>query len=101
MNFVIGIATLLLLLSLLLVVFRLLRGPSIADRAVAGDSVSLHVIGLIGLYSIASGQSILIDLVIVTAVFGFLSLTVIGVYVERGARGKTSVELEVDRSVRH
>ncbi len=94
MTIVLNIVTVILLASLALVILRLLRGPSIADRAIAGDLVTLHVIALIMLYSIISEQSTLIDLVIVTAIAGFISVTVIGIYIERTALGKTNGERE-------
>jgi multicomponent Na+:H+ antiporter subunit F len=84
--------TLLVLISLTLVIIRLLRGPSVADRAVAADQVAIHVVALIGIYSIKSGQSLLIDLVIVTAIVGFISIAVIGVYIERAVHGKAQSE---------
>lgn len=92
MNTLTTIIFLVLLGSLTLVIVRLLRGPSIADRAVAGDQVSIHVVALIGVYAIRSGQANLIDLVIVTAIVGFITTTVIGVYIERATRGKVMVE---------
>ena len=55
---------------------------------------ALLVIALIMLYSIISEQSTLIDLVIVTAIAGFISVTVIGIYIERTALGKTNGERE-------
>lgn len=94
MTAVLYLVTIILLISLSLVIVRLIRGPSIADRAIAGDLVTLHVIALIMLYSIISQQSTLIDLVIVTAIVGFISVTVIGIYIERTALGKTNGERE-------
>lgn len=89
MSLVFDVVTVILLISLLLVVLRLVRGPTLPDRAVASDQVSLHVVALIAIFSMSSSQPILIDLVIVIAVVGFVSLAVIGIYVERTARGKT------------
>lgn len=94
MTVVLNLVTILMLISLSLVIVRLIRGPSIADRAIAGDLVTLHVIALIMVYSIVSQQSTLIDLVIVTAIAGFISVTVIGIYIERNALGKTHGERE-------
>jgi len=82
----------LLLISLSLVVIRLLRGPSLADRALAGDQISIHVVMIIIVYSIATAQEMLIDLVIVTAIVGFISVAVIGIYIDRGTRGKFRAE---------
>ncbi len=82
-----------LLLSLVLVTVRLLRGPSLADRAVASDQLALRVVALIVVHSMESDQPFLIDLVIVTAIVGFLSLAVIGIYIERIVRSKKQDEL--------
>lgn len=83
-----NIITVVLLFSLTLVAIRLFRGPTLADRAVAGDQISIHVIALIGVYTIMTEQPMLLDLLVVTAVVGFATITVIGVFIERSARGK-------------
>ncbi|HRE48689.1 MAG TPA: monovalent cation/H+ antiporter complex subunit F [Aggregatilineales bacterium] len=90
-----GVLTLvsyLILLSLILAAYRLVRGPSLPDRAVAADQVSLHVIAFVVVFALRSNQRALIDLVIVTAIVGFLSVVVIGIYLERGVKGKTTLE---------
>jgi multisubunit Na+/H+ antiporter MnhF subunit len=88
MSIVFDVVMVLLLISLVLVIYRLVRGPTLPDRAVASDQVAIHVVGLIAVYSMSSQQPILIDLVIVVAVVGFLSMAVIGIYIDRAARGK-------------
>jgi multicomponent Na+:H+ antiporter subunit F len=88
MSIVFDAITIMLLISLVLVIYRLVRGPTLPDRAVAGDQVAIHVVSLIAVYSMSSQQPILIDLVIVVAIVGFLSMAVIGIYIDRAARGK-------------
>lgn len=92
MSIVFDVVTTALLISLMLVVYRLVRGPTLPDRAVASDQIAIHVVALIAVYSMSSQQPILIDLVIVTAIVGFLSVAVIGIYIERAAGGKTQPE---------
>jgi multicomponent Na+:H+ antiporter subunit F len=92
MNLIWTLAEILLLVSLTLVALRLIRGPSLADRAVASDQIALRVVGLVAVYSMKSNQPFLIDLSIVTALVGFLTLAVIAIYIERGLRGKTRME---------
>lgn len=91
MKLVFDFVTLALLVSLALVTFRLVRGPTLPDRAVSSDLLAIHVVALIGVHSLASGQPILIDLVIVTAIVGFMGTAVVGVYMERAIRGKVHV----------
>jgi multisubunit Na+/H+ antiporter MnhF subunit len=92
MSIVFDIIVIMLLISLVLVIYRLVRGPTLPDRAVAGDQVAIHVVSLIAVYSMSSQQPILIDLVIVVAIVGFLSMAVIGIYIDRAARGKAQSE---------
>ncbi len=93
MNTILFSVELLLLLSLVLVTIRLLRGPTLADRAVASDQLALRVVALIAVHSMVTDQPFLIDLVIVTAIVGFLSMAVIGIYIERMARRKRGEEI--------
>ncbi len=73
-----------LALSMALSALRLLRGPSIPDRALAFDVIMVHVVGLIALYAILVREALLIDAVIIVAVLGFLGTVAIARYVERG-----------------
>jgi multicomponent Na+:H+ antiporter subunit F len=73
-----------LALSMALSALRLLRGPSILDRALAFDVIMTHVVGLIALYAILVREALLIDAVIIVAVLGFLATVTIARYVERG-----------------
>jgi multicomponent Na+:H+ antiporter subunit F len=92
MTVVLNLVNLILLLSLALTIYRLVRGPTLADRAVASDQIAINVTALIAVYSISSDQPTLIDLVIVTAIVGFLSMAVIGIYIERAVHGKTRLQ---------
>ncbi|NJN18474.1 MAG: cation transporter [Oscillochloris sp.] len=81
-----GMAGLMLLLSLSLgiVVWRLLRGPTIPDQTVAFDMIIIHLVALIVMYAITTGVFILIDVVIVIAVLGFLGTVAIARFIEEG-----------------
>lgn len=73
-----------LALSMALSAWRLLRGPSIPDRALAYDVIMVHVVGLIALDVILVGETLLIDAVMIVAVLGFLGTVAIARYIERG-----------------
>lgn len=70
--------------SLLLVIVRLLMGPSIPDRTMAIDMVFVHVVALIALYGVAVERDVLIDAILITAVLGFLGTVAISRYIEGG-----------------
>lgn len=88
---VLGITNTLLFISLVLTTIRLVRGPDLADRAMAGDQIALHVVMFGLVHAISTYQSLLIDVLIVTAIVGFLSLSLTGIYIERSERGKARI----------
>ena len=81
----IDIAYAAIMLSFALTVFRLLRGPTLADRVVALDMMALLGIAFIGLFSIATGEAAYLDVAIALALIGFLATVAFARYIYRGA----------------
>lgn len=74
-----------MIVSFALTVFRLLRGPTPADRVVALDMLTLLGIGFIGLFSISTGEYAFLDVAIALALVGFLATVAFARYVYRSA----------------
>ena len=70
------------ILCCFIAIYRLLRGPSAPDRAVAGDCVDVMTDMALVLVAMYSGRGIYLDIAIVTAILGFLSQVLIGKYLE-------------------
>lgn len=64
--------------------WRLLRGPSIPDRATAFDMIMIHLVALVALFVVASGALVVIDALIVVAVLGFLGTVALARFIEEG-----------------
>ena len=79
-----NIAGLLILLSFLITLIRLIKGPSIADRAVAIDTMTIAGISLIVFLAAMLGRIIYVDVAIVYAIISFVGIIVIARYLERG-----------------
>ena len=62
--------------------YRIVKGPSVPDRATAFDNTMLHVVGLIALYVVLVGETLLLDGVIVVSVLGFLGTVALARYIE-------------------
>lgn len=73
-------------LAIVLCVIRLMRGPSVADRAMALDQISVQAVGIVMLYSIRVNDAIYLDAALVVALIGFLSVLAFARYIERGAK---------------
>ena len=64
--------------------FRLAKGPSAADRMVAGDSMDVLVCCAMVLYSLYSGRGIYLDIAIICALLGIVDTMLVGRYLEKG-----------------
>lgn len=75
----------LLVLGVVLVFIRLLRGPSLPDRVIALDILSVLGIGITVAFAIATDQPVFIDVASVLALVSFLGTIAFAAYVERRA----------------
>lgn len=84
LNLTILIATYLLCLALVLNLYRLLKGPSLADRILAIDTMFINTIALIVLASISQHSLILFEVAMLLAVMGFVGTLAVSKYILRG-----------------
>ena len=70
-----------IMLSLILI-YRVAKGPSVVDRAVAGDSIDLLTTVALIAFAVYSGRGVYLDIALVLAVLGFLSTVIISKYLE-------------------
>jgi multicomponent Na+:H+ antiporter subunit F len=73
----------LLVASIILCFIRLVRGPDVADRAVAFDLIAVHAVGIIALFAVRTGSPTLADAAIIISVLGFLGTVMLARYWEQ------------------
>lgn len=66
----------------LMLLYRLFKGPSAADRAVSADAIDILADLALILFALYSGRGIYLDIALVTAVLGFVGSTLISKYLE-------------------
>ena len=71
-----------LVLAALLVLFRVMRGPTAADRVVAIDILGILIVGLCAVLTVATGRSWYIDIGIAWALQSFISALALSKYLE-------------------
>lgn len=72
------------LIATALAFVRILLGPTIPDRAVGLDGMTIIAISLIAFLAHFSNRLIYLDVALVYAVVSFLGVVALGRYVERG-----------------
>ena len=84
LGIVIPICLAVLGVAVLLTVARLIRGPSVADRILALDTLSIKAIALIVLFGIWKGSGLYFEAALLIAVMGFVSTVALCKFLLRG-----------------
>lgn len=71
-------------LALLLSLVRLVRGPGLADRILALDTMYINTIALLIVYGIHAGLGIFFEAALLIALMGFISTVALCKYLLRG-----------------
>lgn len=64
--------------------YRLLKGPTAADRMVAADSTDICISCAMMLFSLYSGRGIYLDIAIISAMLGIINTMLVGRYLDKG-----------------
>ncbi len=89
----------LILIGMAVAFVRVAKGPSLADRVVALDMMTVTIISFCGVYAVFMDEPSLLDVAIVLALVGFLATVALARYAERriardGADRSETSELE-------
>lgn len=71
------------MLSLAVAFIRLARGPTLADRVVALDMMTVSIIAVCGVVAVATGVYAMLDVALVLALVGFLATVALARFAER------------------
>lgn len=71
------------MLSLAVAFIRLARGPTLADRVVALDMMTVTIIAVCGVVAVATGVYAMLDVALVLALVGFLATVALARFAER------------------
>jgi multicomponent Na+:H+ antiporter subunit F len=73
METVTTICFVLLGLAMFAAIVRIIIGPTLADRILGLDTISVLAVGLIALFAVRTGLTLYVDIAIALALVGFLS----------------------------
>lgn len=73
-----------LMVSLALVLYRIVKGPNILDRVLCLDVVALIVICMMAVWKVGFGTGVFFDALLVLTISGFISTVAFAKYLEDG-----------------
>ena len=91
---VLTIVFIMLCVAFFLSFVRMVIGPSLPDRALALDQLTLLTIGFIGAYAIATDNAVLIDVAIALGLIAFMATVAFARFMERSTLADSRRERE-------
>lgn len=82
-TFAVDLAFPMVMAAVVLAFLRLARGPSLSDRVVALDMMTVLIVAFCGLFAISTGVTAFLDVAAIVALIGFLATVALARYVER------------------
>ena len=80
------VGVVLLVVGITLCLWRMVKGPHLADRVLAGDTMAMLVAGLVIVLALKYGSGLYYDAALVVAILGFVSTVAFAQYI--GAKQK-------------
>jgi len=71
-------------ISILIALYRIIKGPTTPDRAVALDMIGVNLISIIAIVSIVLKTKAFLEAILILGILAFISTIAISKYVERG-----------------
>ena len=69
-----------LAVGMVLALYRMMKGPHLADRAIAGDLLALLVVGLVVLLAVDQRRAVSLDAALLVAIVGFAATVAVAQY---------------------
>jgi multicomponent Na+:H+ antiporter subunit F len=83
-NIILSVAAGFIGLAMLISMFRFIKGPSISDRVVSFDILTISSLALIAIIAYFSNRLIYIDVALVYGLLSFIGVIIVGRYLEKG-----------------
>ncbi|RUL46936.1 MULTISPECIES: Na(+)/H(+) antiporter subunit F1 [Lysinibacillus] len=84
MTYFLWAAVLIIVLSMIALLYRLVKGPNPSDRVVALDAIGVALISLVGLLSIVVETSFFLEIILLLAILSFIGTIAFSKFIEKG-----------------
>ena len=74
----------LITLAMILIIYRLVKGPNPSDRVVALDTIGVCLISLVGLFSIIVKTNFFLEIILLLAILSFIGTIAFSKFIEKG-----------------
>ncbi len=84
MTYFLWAAVIIIVISIVVLVYRLVKGPHPSDRVVALDAIGVALICLVGLFSMLVDTSFFLEIILLLAILSFIGTIAFSKFIEKG-----------------
>ena len=84
LHVILNISLLLMSISIIGCLYRVLKGPSMADRITALDTIGIQLIGSVAVLSMLLHTQAYVDIILLIGILAFISTVAFSRFIERG-----------------
>ena len=84
MTYLISGSIILITLAMVMIIYRLVKGPDASDRVIALDTIGVCLISLVGLFSIIVETSFYLEIILLLAILSFIGTVAFSKFIEKG-----------------
>lgn len=84
LHVILNISLLLMGISIIGCLYRVLKGPSMADRITALDTIGIQLIGSVAVLSMLLHTQAYVDIILLIGILAFISTVAFSRFIERG-----------------
>ncbi|WP_209122952.1 Na(+)/H(+) antiporter subunit F1 [Alkalihalobacillus sp. BA299] len=77
-------ATIILSLSILVSLYRVIKGPSMPDRIVALDTIGINLIGIVAIVSMLLHTQAFLEVILLLGILAFIGTVAFSKFLEKG-----------------
>ena len=78
------ISLIVIIISMALFVYRLIKGPTAPDRVIALDAMGVTLISVVALLSLLVGTSFYLEIILLLAILSFIGTVAFSKFIEKG-----------------
>lgn len=83
MHFISG-AIIIIALAMIVIIIRLVKGPTASDRVITLDAIGVCLMALIGLFSILVDTPFFLEIILLLAILSFIGTVAFSKFIEKG-----------------
>ncbi|MCW1927629.1 Na(+)/H(+) antiporter subunit F1 [Bhargavaea beijingensis] len=84
MTILFWVSLVLIVVSMAMFVYRLIKGPTAPDRVIALDAMGVTLISMIALLSILVGTNFYLEIILLLAILSFIGTVAFSKFIEKG-----------------